>query len=48
MIAADEMGLPLVINNPAGPLSFYQSFGIGGALNYNTQSKVCCGKMYVS
>jgi UDP:flavonoid glycosyltransferase YjiC (YdhE family) len=48
LLAADEMGIPCVLNNPAGPLSFYQSIGIGGYPNTNTQTKVRCGKIYMS
>jgi len=46
--AADELGIPSVLNMPAGPYSLYQNFGLEKVPNYNKVAKNRCGKIVIS
>jgi hypothetical protein len=46
-MAADEMGIPSVINDPAGPYALMQSLGIHKPPNFKSQAQNWCGKLYV-
>jgi len=45
---ADEAGIPLVVNNPAGGLALYQMAGIERVPDWSSQAKNSCGKIVIS
>ena len=46
LIAANELNLPVIINNPAGPFSMYQSVGIEKVPNM-ANAKNRCGRLVI-
>lgn len=48
VFAANQLGIPSVLNNPAGPYSLYQTFGLEKNPNFTTQAKNRCGRIVIS
>jgi len=46
--AADQMGIPSILNMPAGPFSLYQYASLEKVPNYKVQAKNRCGRIVIS
>ena len=46
--AANKIGVPYILNCPAGTFSLYQGFWLEKAINYKTQAVNRCGRIVIS